>query len=813
MPSFRKPWPVSRRDTDGITLNTLEDKEATATATPAEVDDHAKAAAAQKDLQTFSDLHRWDPNLESDKRDAIEEAVKKGDVEAEISLDQGLGENSPYPEVASAVPNTDDHTLPCNTIRAWVIGLIFTTIGSGLNMLFNLRNPSITITSIVAQLLSYPIGKLWEKTMPSRQFNLFGLKFSLNPGPFNVKEHTLITIMANVTFGNGVAYSTDTIEALRGFYGYDLGWGFNLLFTFTTQMLGFGLAGSFRRFLVYPAAMIFPQTLPNCALFFTLHKRGSSAPNPADTNGWSISRYRWFLYVVIGGFVWYWFPGFIWQGLSVFAFVTWIKPRNPVINQLFGGYSGLSLIPITFDWTYVTSYIQSPLIPPWHAIANTLIGLVVFQIVTPLGIHYTKAWYSEYLPMSDSDSYDNTGAPYNVSKILTPSYRFDEQKYKAYSPIFLSTTFAMCYGLSFATIVATIVHTALYHHRELWYRARAARQQEDDVHARLMKRYPEAPDWWFWALGLVMIGMGFGTVLGYPTELTWWAYIIAVLIAAAWFVPIGMVWAITNVQIGLNVFTEFVIGYMLPGRPLAMMCFKTIGYITMFQGLLYTQDLKLAHYMKLPPKTVFWAQGVATVWGSVVQIAVLDWAFGAIKDICKSGQSARFTCPNGRVFFNASIIWGAIGPRRMFSGDATYAGLQWFWLIGAVTPVVFYVLARRFPHSPARYLNAPVMFGQLNYIPPATPLIYWAWAIVGLVFNRLIRRRARGWWMTYNYITSAALDSGLALSTIVIFFALLLPQVSPPQWWGNTVIETLDYEGSAVQKTVAPGETFGPSHW
>jgi hypothetical protein len=36
-----------------------------------------------------------------------------------------------------------------------------------------------------------------------------------------------------------------------------------------------------------------------------------------------------------------------------------------------------------------------------------------------------------------------------------------------------------------------------------------------------------------------------------------------------------------------------------------------------------------------------------------------------------------------------------------------------------------------------------------------------------------------------NYITSAALDAGLAISTIVIFFALLFPQVSPPAWWGN----------------------------
>ena len=56
-------------------------------------------------------------------------------------------------------------------------------------------------------------------------------------------------------------------------------------------------------------------------------------PDPAETNGWRISRYRYFFYVFIGSFVWYWFPGFIWQSLSVFAFVTWIKPNNAVINQ------------------------------------------------------------------------------------------------------------------------------------------------------------------------------------------------------------------------------------------------------------------------------------------------------------------------------------------------------------------------------------------------------------------------------------------------------------------------------------------------
>ena len=40
-----------------------------------------------------------------------------------------------------------------------------------------------------------------------------------------------------------------------------------------------------------------------------------------------------------------------------------------------------------------------------------------------------------------------------------------------------------------------------------------------------------------------------------------------------------MIQAITNQQIGLNVITELVAGYAFPGKPLAMMIFKTFGYI------------------------------------------------------------------------------------------------------------------------------------------------------------------------------------------------------------------------------------------
>lgn len=597
-----------------------------------------------------------------------------------------------------------------------------TTVGSGLNILFSLRSPSITITSIVAQLVAYPIGCGWAKVFPNKEFKTFGVRWNLNPGPFNLKEHALITIMANVSFGNGFGYFADTLTAQRGFYGQDFGWGFAIMLALTTQCVGFGMAGLMRKFLVEPASMIWPSTLVNCAFMYTLHDH--SKTDPAKTNGWTISRYRFFLYVFLGSFCWYFFPGWIAQCLSAFAFVTWIRPNSPVINQLFGGWTGISLIPITFDWTMISGYIFSPLVAPWHAIGNTLIGMVIWFWIVTSAIHFSGHWYSAYLPISDSSAYDNTASTYNVSKILTPTFELDIEKYEAYSPLYLSTTFALCYGLSFAGISSIVIHTILFHGTEIVTRAKAATGMMDDIHTKMMKKYTQVPWYWFFGFLIVMVGMCLATCLGWETHLTWWALLIGLLISLVWTIPIGIIQATTNIQMGLNVFTEFIIGYMLPGRPLAMMMFKTYGYITMTQALAFVSDMKIGHYLKLPPRTLFFGQVVATIWSCFVQVAVLDWGLTNIKDVCTSSQSSRFTCPNGRVFFNASIIWGVIGPKRMFSGDATYASLQYFWLAGAILPIAIYALARMFPRSPARFLNAPIIFSGTGMIPPATPLNY-----------------------------------------------------------------------------------------
>ncbi|KAE8151097.1 OPT oligopeptide transporter protein-domain-containing protein [Aspergillus avenaceus] len=758
-------------------------------------------------LQQLKEKHQWDSNLPDEVADDIDVALH-ADNKTGAEVAEDLIDNSPYPEVRAAVPNYDEggHS---NTIRAWVIGLLLSTIASGMNMLFSLRQPYIVIPSYVVQVVAYPIGLAWAWAMPNKTFRVFGTEFNLNPDPFSKKEHAIAVIMANAAFGGGTAYATDILVAQRAFYKERFGWGYEILLCICTQMLGFGFAGFFHRFLVAPGSMIWPSTLINTSIFTALHDRTS--PDPRKVSGWRIGKYHMFLYCMVGSFVWYWFPGYIATFLSVFAWVTWIKPQNAVINQLFGGWTGLSLIPMTFDWTQVSGFNFSPLISPWHAIANTLIGMAIWYWILSAGLHYGGVWWAKYLPMSDSNSYNNLGKTYEVSKILTPQLTFDEAKYKNYSPLFLSTTFALTYGLSFATIIAVLLHTALFHGKEIWARLRNFNTVEEDVHSRLMARFKPVPLWWYGVIFLIMVGMSLGVSLGYPTHFAWWAFFIALIMAVVFVLPVGIVMAATNIQLGLNVLTEFVIGYMQPGRPMAMMLFKTFGYISMSQALYFCQDLKLGHYMKIPPRVTFAAQMVATLWTSIVQVAVMNWALGSIKGVCEEHQVNHYTCPNGRVFFNASVIWGVIGPQRMFSPGQMYSGLMWFWLAGAILPIAIYVAARFFPKSRVRYLSAPLIFGGAGLIPPATPLNYLTWGIVGFVFNKYIRDRWRGWWMQYNYVLSAGLDVGLALSTIVIFLTLSLTATDFPNWWGNSISSaTMDAAGSAVQVT---GEKFGPASW
>lgn len=171
---------------------------------------------------------------------------------------------------------------------------------------------------------------------------------------------------------------------------------------------------------------------------------------------------------------------------------------------------------ITFDWSQI-AYIGSPLVTPWWAEANVAAGFFFFfcecclegcstavpshltrlpGVLTPI-LYYTNTWYSKYMTISSRTSYDNTGGAYNVSRILNSDATFNAEAYHAYSPLFLSTVFALSYGLSFASITSTIVHAILYFRRQIWIQARRSLSEQPDIHARLMSVYKEVPEWWY----------------------------------------------------------------------------------------------------------------------------------------------------------------------------------------------------------------------------------------------------------------------------------------------------------------------------
>lgn len=128
-------------------------------------------------------------------------------------------------------------------------------------------------------------------------------------------------------------------------------------------------------------------------------------------------------------------------------------------------------------------------------LANVFAGFIVFfWILCPI-LYYKNAFYTGQLPLLSSHSFDNTGAAYNVTAILNDDLTINLEKYHAYSPLFLSATFTVSYGLSFASITATIVHAILYFRKQIWVQARRSLAEQPDIHARLMSRYRQVPEW------------------------------------------------------------------------------------------------------------------------------------------------------------------------------------------------------------------------------------------------------------------------------------------------------------------------------
>jgi hypothetical protein len=172
--------------------------------------------------------------------------------------------------------------------------------------------------SCVPLTLPTPLARLIRPiTLPQ------ALEFSLNPGPWNIKEHTLVCIMANVTVGS--PYVINAIVTSQMYYGFSKDYWFQIVLLLAMQLTGFGLAGLCRRFLIWPASVVWPPILVLCTLLNTLHDKDDEVVPQGGASGaeearggvcmlvrWGMSpmtRYRHFIIVFTGSFLFFFLPG------------------------------------------------------------------------------------------------------------------------------------------------------------------------------------------------------------------------------------------------------------------------------------------------------------------------------------------------------------------------------------------------------------------------------------------------------------------------------------------------------------------------
>ncbi|KAH6991340.1 OPT oligopeptide transporter protein-domain-containing protein [Ilyonectria sp. MPI-CAGE-AT-0026] len=703
-----------------------------------------------------------------------------------------LDGNSPYRETRAVVDRHDNPDEPVSTIRAWVIGLIRAGALAAINQFFAPRQPAITVTIYLAQLFGFLMGRTCATVLPTKIFfSGTRYEFTLNPGPWTLKEQSLITIMANVSYVTPLITNLFFMQRLPMYLGQEWAssFGYGLCVMLSTQLLGYGLAGFCRRFLVYPANILWYFVLSQISM-----NKAFVEEKEMPVKNWKISRFKFFFAVFTGAFCYYWIPGTIMPTMTFFNWITWIKPASATTAIITGTYYfNMGFNPIsTLDYQWFSTV--DPFVTPWFVVLQ-IIGSVAFWGICVI------------IPI------------YQTSLILGTDHKLNQTAFEAYSPLFLPAAFGLRYAGMLALLPALFVFTTLWYGKMLGsifkslFRRDVKKAWEGDVHYRLMSAYNEVPDWWYLAIATVAMALGFASIYAWPTNIPGWIFPLSFFASAVFIIPIGVLTAVTGYQTDLEILFNIIGGLACKGDPVGTFVFKTLGKSIIQQAVFFTADMKLAHYMKIPPKVMMLAQVVATVVASFVSLGLIQYQITSIDGICDSTKQQRWICSGVATNWTSAIVWGALGPRRIFGEASLYKFVPMGLLAGALWPLPWYFARNRWPNSFLRYCHPLIMMiGPILWAPSNFSNL-WQALPVAFVAGYWVKTRYVEWWNKYNYVLSTALLSGIAFSTIIQFAAISNKNVTFPEWWGTTqYLKSCDLQDCRWLK-LAEGETFGPKEW
>ena len=100
----------------------------------------------------------------------------------------------PIPLVAKTVDLHNDFDEPILTFRFWVLTTFWVVVGCAISTLYYFKPYYQDLGSFTVQLLSWGMGNAMARYLPTRKWSVFGWQFTMNPGPWNAKEHASIVV-------------------------------------------------------------------------------------------------------------------------------------------------------------------------------------------------------------------------------------------------------------------------------------------------------------------------------------------------------------------------------------------------------------------------------------------------------------------------------------------------------------------------------------------------------------------------------------------------------------------------------------------
>jgi len=495
--------------------------------------------------------------------------------------DEEAGEGEGHLHVASAkelVTNVlhvdDDPTLNPWTFRMWFLGECMSRLGSGLRVLAQLwlidiggglslfgsvlatiyyfKPQTVFVSVIFLAVISYILGELMAKIIPTTGW--IGRWF--NPHKFNHKEHAAIVIMASAAAN--CALGTEVLAVQKLYYSASPNAGASIFLLFSSQLMGYGIAGLLRETLVYPTKMLYPINLPLNTLLETLHR------DKKETS----KRLKLFYIMFCVLFVWEVFPEYIMPlmtGVSIFCLA---KRDSLVFTHLFGGSNGnegLGLLSWCMDWQYIAGT-QSPLWFPLQTLVNNLVGYLLCICVF-MGIYYMNIWDAQNFPFLSQLLFSNSSnstlyQQYNQTAVLDSNNILDPVALDQLGVPYFATTYASYILTTNLAITATFTHMFLWNYNDIksawsfaswsnvkrlvrpatWdYRfwrteteeTRSIENEADlDPHYRLMLVYKDAPNWWYGLILVSSVVVGLICIYQVNSTLPWWGFLIAIALSS-----------------------------------------------------------------------------------------------------------------------------------------------------------------------------------------------------------------------------------------------------------------------------------------